>query len=83
MDARFDGVMRLAFCLDGYRRQVGVEVRQDPGGTVHCGVLADTDMEVTRSHARSNASFLSTTTAWVPGRGRARSGHRTAARGGA
>lgn len=26
---RFEGVMRLAFCLDGYRQQVGVEVRQD------------------------------------------------------
>ena len=38
---RFDGVMRMAFCLDGYRRQVGVELRQDDGpqgrvhGTVH------------------------------------------------
>lgn len=33
----FDGVMRLAFCLDGYRQQVGVEVRQDRSG-VHCVV---------------------------------------------
>ncbi len=34
---RFDGVMRMAFCLDGYRRQVGVELRQDDGpqGRVH------------------------------------------------
>ena len=32
---RFDGVMRLAFCLDGYRDQVGVELRQDDGGIVH------------------------------------------------
>lgn len=31
---RFDGVMRLAFCLDGYTEQVGVELRQDPDGTV-------------------------------------------------
>ncbi len=36
--APFDGVMRLAFCLDGYQRLVGVEVRQadampGPGGT--------------------------------------------------
>jgi DNA-3-methyladenine glycosylase II len=32
----FDGVLRLAFCLDGgYERQVGVEVRQDESG-VHC-----------------------------------------------
>src|SRR5580765_5738984 len=29
---RFDGVMRLAFCLDGYRSQVGVELRQDKAG---------------------------------------------------
>lgn len=33
----FDGVMRLAFCLDGYRQQVGVEARQDQAG-VHCVV---------------------------------------------
>jgi DNA-3-methyladenine glycosylase II len=30
----WDGVMRLAFCLDGYERQVGVEVRQDQAGRV-------------------------------------------------
>jgi DNA-3-methyladenine glycosylase II len=33
-----DTLMRLAFCLDGYRHQVGVEVRQDADGvhgTVH------------------------------------------------
>jgi DNA-3-methyladenine glycosylase II len=48
--ASWDGVMRLAFCLDGYEDQVGVEVRQDePGqrgeagtqeeaGTVRCVV---------------------------------------------
>jgi DNA-3-methyladenine glycosylase II len=28
----FDGVMRLAFCVDGYRDQVGVELRQDDEG---------------------------------------------------
>ncbi len=28
----YDGVMRLAFCLDGYRQQVGVEVRQPGAG---------------------------------------------------
>ena len=32
---RFDGVMRLAFVLDGYREQVGVEVRQDATGGAH------------------------------------------------
>ena len=30
-----DGVMRLAFCLDGYTEQVGVEVRQDDAGDVN------------------------------------------------
>ena len=28
-DAAADDVMRLAFCLDGYQHQGGVEVRQD------------------------------------------------------
>ncbi|HMG64678.1 MAG TPA: hypothetical protein VK599_17185, partial [Streptosporangiaceae bacterium] len=31
----FDGVMRLAFGLDGYGQHVGVELRQDDGGAVH------------------------------------------------
>lgn len=31
----WDQVMRLAFCLDGYQRHVGVELRQDAGGVVH------------------------------------------------
>ena len=30
-----DGVMRLAFCVDGYAEQVGIEVRQDAAGDVH------------------------------------------------
>jgi DNA-3-methyladenine glycosylase II len=34
--AAWDGVMRLAFCLDGYEQQVGVEVRQDEAADVHC-----------------------------------------------
>jgi DNA-3-methyladenine glycosylase II len=34
--AGFDGVLRLAFCLDdGFERAVGVEIRQDDAG-VHC-----------------------------------------------
>ncbi len=36
----WDGVMRLAFCLDGYREQLGVEVRQDAKGVVQCAVAA-------------------------------------------
>lgn len=31
-ELQFDGVLRLAFCLDGYRDQVGVELRQDEQG---------------------------------------------------
>jgi DNA-3-methyladenine glycosylase II len=34
----WDGVLRLAFCLDGYAGQVGVEVRQDDAADVHCTV---------------------------------------------
>jgi DNA-3-methyladenine glycosylase II len=34
-DAAGDDVMRLAFCLDGYQHQAGVEVRQDQAGVVH------------------------------------------------
>jgi DNA-3-methyladenine glycosylase II len=36
--AEFDGVLRLAFCVDGYRGHAGVELRQDADG-VH-GTLA-------------------------------------------
>ncbi len=31
---RWDGVMRLAFCLDDLEHQVGAELRQDPDGAV-------------------------------------------------
>jgi DNA-3-methyladenine glycosylase II len=45
-DERFDGVMRLAFCVDGdYRRHAGVEVRQDPRG-VHCTIQGEGNEEV-------------------------------------
>ena len=39
---RFDGVMRMAFCLDGYESQVGVELRQDERG-VHGSVRSADD----------------------------------------
>lgn len=46
---RFDGVMRLAFCLDGgYDQPVGVAVRQD-GDELHCVAEGTTD------HARVSA----------------------------
>ena len=46
----WDGVMRLAFCLDGYTAQVGVEVRQDDAGVVHGTVSgpAGTDLDAVR-----------------------------------
>jgi DNA-3-methyladenine glycosylase II len=43
----WDGVMRLAFCLDGYRQQVGVEVRQDADG-VHSTVHGSGDLDAVR-----------------------------------
>ena len=42
-EAAWDGVMRLAFCVDSYRQQVGVEIRQDGGG-VHCAMVGDADV---------------------------------------
>ena len=42
---RFDGVMRVAFCLDGYQTQVGVELRQDRSG-VHGTVQGATGAEL-------------------------------------
>ena len=40
-EASFDGVMRLAFGLDGYDQHVGVELRQDDGAAVHGVVHGD------------------------------------------
>ena len=50
-DGGWDGVMRLAFCLDGYTTQVGVEVRQDDAGVVRGTVSgpAGTDVDAVRS----------------------------------
>jgi len=45
--AGFDGVMRLAFCLDGYADQVGVELRQDDAG-VHGVVHGTGDLDAIR-----------------------------------
>ncbi len=44
---QWDGVLRMAFCLDGYSEQAGVEVRQDAGG-VHCLVHGDADIAAVR-----------------------------------
>ena len=55
--AAWDEVMRLAFCLDGYRQQAGVEVRQDAAG-VHGTVDAPPGTD-TGAVARQVARVLS------------------------
>jgi len=46
----WDGTMRLAFCLDGYGAQAGVEVTQDDAGLVRCAVhgKGEADVEAVR-----------------------------------
>ncbi len=48
---RFDGTMRLAFCVDGdgYSHQVGVAVTQDAQGAVQGTVVGDADPAVVRA----------------------------------
>ena len=48
LDVGWDGVMRLAFCLDGHRGHCGVELRQDCAG-VHCCVQGDGELSSVRS----------------------------------
>jgi DNA-3-methyladenine glycosylase II len=55
--AAWDEVMRLAFCLDGYRQQAGVEVRQDAAG-VHGTIRGPDDVDVGAT-ARQVARVLS------------------------
>ncbi|HET7901642.1 MAG TPA: hypothetical protein VFL59_10675 [Candidatus Nanopelagicales bacterium] len=43
----FEGTMRMAFCLDGYREQVGVVLRQDRAG-VHGQVQGEADVAAVR-----------------------------------
>lgn len=47
----FDGVMRLAFCVDGdgYRRQVGTAVRQDADGAVRGEASGNADIAIVRA----------------------------------
>ena len=47
LETAWDGVMRLAFCVDGYAEQAGVEVRQDERG-VHCDVSGAADIDAVR-----------------------------------
>lgn len=48
----WDGVMRLAFCLDGYSQQVGVEVRQDEAGDVHGTVRGPASLDAAAVRAQ-------------------------------
>ena len=43
VDRAWDGTMRLAFCLDGYREHAGVEVRQE-GDAVRCVAFGSHDV---------------------------------------
>jgi len=47
LETTWDGVLRLAFCVDGYAGHAGVEVRQDEAG-VHCAVHGDADIDAVR-----------------------------------
>ena len=50
LESTRDGVMRLAFCVDGYRDQVGVALRQDPSsGVVHATVDGEADLDAVRA----------------------------------
>src|SRR4051794_956278 len=46
--ARYDGVMRLAFCVDGYRQQAAAAIRQDDLG-VHVELQGTVDIAVARA----------------------------------
>lgn len=52
---RWDGVMRMAFCLDGYQELVGVEVRQDAAG-VHGVVRTAADRQVDLAAVRAQVA---------------------------
>ncbi|GAC1578698.1 MAG: DNA-3-methyladenine glycosylase [Candidatus Dormibacteria bacterium] len=44
----YEGVMRLAFCVDGYREQAGVAVREDDSG-VHGWVEGEADLAAVKA----------------------------------
>ena len=48
IEPTWDGVMRLAFCVDGYRDQVGVEIRQNDL-SVQCILHGEADAAVVKS----------------------------------
>jgi DNA-3-methyladenine glycosylase II len=54
-EKQFDGVMRLAFCVDGYAEQVGVELRQSTDEVVHGVVHAAAETRARRAPAGAGA----------------------------
>src|SRR6266516_4533455 len=47
IDPTWDGVLRFAFCVDGYRDQVGVEIRQEKAD-INCIVDGEAFLEIGR-----------------------------------
>ena len=45
----FDGIMRLAFCVDGYRDHVGVVLSQDGAGVVHGQVQGSANLDAVQA----------------------------------
>ncbi|MEP6481877.1 MAG: hypothetical protein ABJA94_07715 [Rhodoglobus sp.] len=62
-ESSFDGVMRLAFCLDGFEQQVGVEVRQ-AGGELELVVHGDGDLAAVTSQVARVVSADADGLAW-------------------
>ncbi len=60
----WDGVMRLAFCLDDYATQVGVEVRQDASG-VHCTVVGAAPTDAVQHQVARVLSLLDDASGYV------------------
>jgi DNA-3-methyladenine glycosylase II len=58
-DDVFDGTMRLAFCVDGYRAQAGVAVTQGSDGVVHATITAATGEPALESVRAQVARVLS------------------------
>ncbi|MEO6116911.1 MAG: hypothetical protein ABIP33_11050, partial [Pseudolysinimonas sp.] len=62
-ESSFDGVMRLAFCLDGQEQQVGVELRQD-GAELELTVHGDGDLDAVAAQVARVVSADADGVAW-------------------
>jgi DNA-3-methyladenine glycosylase II len=58
-ETRFDGTMRLAFCVDGYAGQAGVALSQDEAGVVHGTITGTAGGPDPEAVARQVARVLS------------------------